>query len=223
MLKGKAGRKWRSGIFVLAMIAMVSAGCSKKAVPVVGSAGVGSGSGSSPSGSGSGSDSMSARNGQSGVGESSMSKNNGMGSDSSSGMNGKDGMASSGGSNSMSGSDSGMSHMGPKFSNDVYFDYDRWAIRTDAKDVLAKNAEWLVKNTQVKVKIEGHGDERGTNEYNLALGERRARSTKRFLMNMGIDAGRISFISYGEEKNVCSEKTEPCFQQNRRAHFIVKK
>jgi len=112
---------------------------------------------------------------------------------------------------------------GPKFSTNVYFDFDKWFIRSDTKDVLGENALWLMKHSDVEIQIEGHGDERGSNEYNLALGERRARSTRRYLINLGIDASRISFISYGEEKGVCNEKNEACYQKNRRAHFLVKR
>ena len=116
-----------------------------------------------------------------------------------------------------------MTAPGPDFSENVYFDFDKWSIRSDTKDVLGENAMWLMKNSDLEIQIEGHGDERGSNEYNLALGERRARSTRRYLINLGIDSSRISFISYGEEKGVCDEKSERCYQKNRRAHFLVKR
>lgn len=112
---------------------------------------------------------------------------------------------------------------GPEFSENVYFDFDKWSIRSDTKDVLEENARWLTKHSNIQIQIEGHGDERGSNEYNLALGERRARSTRRYLINLGIDASRLSFISFGEERGVCSEQNERCFQKNRRAHFLVKR
>ena len=80
----------------------------------------------------------------------------------------------------------------------------------------------MAANPQVKVQIEGYCDERGTTEYNLALGERRAKSAMNFLVNLGVSPSRISTISYGEEKPFCEEKNEACFQKNRRAHFVRK-
>lgn len=120
------------------------------------------------------------------------------------------------------GSDEGM-NMGPSFMENVYFDYDKAQVRLDAKATLEENSRWLALNSHVKIQIEGHGDERGTNDYNLALGERRARSIMRYLINLGINESRFSFISYGEEKSVCSEKVEACYQKNRRVHFLVKR
>lgn len=105
---------------------------------------------------------------------------------------------------------------------DVYFDLDKAAIREGARQVLEKNARWLVAHPDVKVLIEGHCDEQGTNEYNLALGERRAQAGKRFLMALGIDENRLSTISYGEERPVCLEKTEECFVKNRRIRFTLR-
>jgi len=104
---------------------------------------------------------------------------------------------------------------------DAYFDYDQYTIRDDARTALENNAKWLKSNPNVRVKIEGHCDERGTNEYNLALGERRAKAVMRFLSSVGVEPGRLSTISYGEERPVCTEKTEGCFTKNRRAHFTV--
>jgi peptidoglycan-associated lipoprotein len=104
---------------------------------------------------------------------------------------------------------------------DAYFDYDKYNIRDDARAALENNARWLKDNPNVRVKIEGHCDERGTNEYNLALGERRAQSTKRFLTALGIDAGRLSTISYGEERPVCMDHSEGCYVKNRRAHMTA--
>jgi peptidoglycan-associated lipoprotein len=105
--------------------------------------------------------------------------------------------------------------------NDIYFDYDRYIIRDDAKDVLRTNADLLKGKNFRKLVIEGHCDERGTSEYNIALGERRAESAKRYLSTLGIDSSKISVISFGEEKPFCSEQDENCWQQNRRAHFIL--
>ncbi|HZS34093.1 MAG TPA: peptidoglycan-associated lipoprotein Pal [Methylomirabilota bacterium] len=105
---------------------------------------------------------------------------------------------------------------------DIYFDFDRYDIRTGDKGILDENAKWLKSNQAALLLIEGHCDERGTNEYNLALGERRAKATRDYLVSVGIDAGRITVISYGEERPVCTEKTETCWAKNRRAHFLVK-
>ncbi|MEE9614175.1 MAG: peptidoglycan-associated lipoprotein Pal [Thermodesulfobacteriota bacterium] len=104
---------------------------------------------------------------------------------------------------------------------DLYFDYDRYAVRADARSVLEKNAEILNK-TGTRVTIEGHCDERGSTEYNIALGERRAKAAKDYLVNLGVSASRVTTISYGEEKPFCSESNEDCWQKNRRAHFDVK-
>jgi peptidoglycan-associated lipoprotein len=104
---------------------------------------------------------------------------------------------------------------------DIYFDFDRSEIRPDARRVLENNARWFRENPSARVKIEGHCDERGTNEYNIALGQRRAEATKRFLAAMGVDSSRISTMSYGEERPVCSDHQEGCWQQNRRSHFLT--
>ena len=105
---------------------------------------------------------------------------------------------------------------------DVYFDFDRYEIRAGDKGTLDENAKWLKTNQGALLLIEGHADERGTNEYNLALGERRAKATRDYLVSVGIDAGRITVISYGEERPTCTDKTEACWAKNRRAHFLVK-
>jgi peptidoglycan-associated lipoprotein len=103
---------------------------------------------------------------------------------------------------------------------DAFFDFDQWNLRSDAKAALEKDASWLTAHPDVSVRIEGHCDERGTNEYNLALGERRAKAAQNYLVNLGVDAKRFSIISFGEEKPFCSEQTESCYQQNRRAHLV---
>jgi len=105
---------------------------------------------------------------------------------------------------------------------DVYFDFDKYDIRPDDAKTLDANAGWLKSNANNLVLIEGHCDERGTNEYNLALGERRAKATMNYLVSQGIQANRITIISYGKERPVCTEKNEACWQKNRRAHFLVK-
>jgi len=103
----------------------------------------------------------------------------------------------------------------------IYFDYDKSSIKAEAKANLDKTAAWLGKNAAVKVRIEGNCDERGTAEYNLALGERRANSAKKYLANSGVKADRLSTISYGKEKPVCAEHSEACWSKNRRDDFKV--
>ena len=105
---------------------------------------------------------------------------------------------------------------------DIHFDFDKYEIRPADRKILDANAQWLKDNANQLVLIEGHCDERGTNEYNLGLGERRARATMNYLVNQGIAANRITLVSYGEERPVCTEKNERCWQQNRRAAFLVK-
>lgn len=104
---------------------------------------------------------------------------------------------------------------------DIYFDYDRYDIRDDAKPVLKEIAGLLAKTKDVKLIIEGHCDSRGTNEYNLALGDRRAKSAKDYLVSLGIPSNRVEVVSYGEEKPVCTEENEACWAKNRRVHFVV--
>lgn len=102
---------------------------------------------------------------------------------------------------------------------DVTFDYDKADIRSDMVPVLEKNVAWLKANANVRVNIEGHCDDRGSEEYNLGLGDRRANAVKEYLLAQGIPANRITTISYGEERPVCRDETEQCFERNRRAHF----
>ncbi len=104
---------------------------------------------------------------------------------------------------------------------DALFDYNKYNIRDDARPVLDAIASYLKKNGKVTVIIEGHCDERGTNEYNLALGEKRANAAKGYLVSLGIPSSRMSTVTYGEEKPLCTGQNETCWQKNRRAHFIV--
>lgn len=103
----------------------------------------------------------------------------------------------------------------------IYFDFDKSFVRDDARAVMKANAEWLKANPTVKVRIEGNCDERGTIEYNQALGQRRAASAKKYLTDLGISGKRISLISYGKEKPVCTESTEDCWQMNRKADLVA--
>jgi peptidoglycan-associated lipoprotein len=104
--------------------------------------------------------------------------------------------------------------------HDAYFDLDKADIRADAREILAHDADFLRNYPQIKVSIEGHCDERGSTEYNLALGDRRAAAVKNYLVSLGISADRMSTVSYGKEKPVCAESNEGCWQQNRRGHFV---
>lgn len=106
---------------------------------------------------------------------------------------------------------------------DVLFDYDKYNIRANARPVLDEVAAFLNKNKGMNIAIEGHCDERGTNEYNLALGEKRAKSTKDYLISLGVSPTRMIVITYGEEKPVCIDQNESCWQKNRRAHFVIVK
>ncbi len=105
--------------------------------------------------------------------------------------------------------------------NNIYFEFDKSTLTPMAQDVLMRHAAWLRENSDVTVTIEGHADERGTNEYNLALGDRRADSAKAFLVDLGIPASRLTTISYGEERPLCMEQSEECWAKNRRGHFVV--
>jgi len=104
----------------------------------------------------------------------------------------------------------------------IYFDFDKYDIRSGDAKILDENARWMKANPNYLVLVEGHCDERGTDEYNLALGERRAKATVSYLVSQGVAATRMTLISYGEERPVCREKNEECWAKNRRAHFLVK-
>ena len=105
--------------------------------------------------------------------------------------------------------------------SNVYFSFDDFSLSEEAKQTLLENAAWLMNRPEKKVAIGGHCDERGTGEYNLALGERRANSAKRYLINLGVNAGQISTISYGEEKPADMGNTEESWAKNRRGEFVV--
>lgn len=106
---------------------------------------------------------------------------------------------------------------------DAFFDLDKSEIRSDARDALTKDAEFLRSYPDVRISIEGHCDERGSTEYNLGLGQRRADAAKNFLISLGIVATRIDTVSWGKERPFCTEHNESCWQQNRRAHIVMAK
>jgi peptidoglycan-associated lipoprotein len=105
---------------------------------------------------------------------------------------------------------------------DIFFEFDKFTLTPVAKETLVKNAKWLRMNRDVIITIEGHCDERGTNAYNLALGDRRSETVKTFLVDLGIDRSRLATISYGEEKPLVPGQGEDAWAQNRRAHFLIK-
>jgi peptidoglycan-associated lipoprotein len=106
---------------------------------------------------------------------------------------------------------------------DAYYDLDKSDLRDDARAALTKDAEFLRSYPQVKVSIEGHCDERGSTEYNLGLGQRRAEAAKNYLISLGIPADRMETTSWGKERPFCNEHDDSCWQQNRRAHFVLAK
>jgi len=107
------------------------------------------------------------------------------------------------------------------FTADVYFQYDESSLSDESRERLARNAELLRAQPQFLLTIEGHADERGTNEYNLALGERRANAVRDYLTSLGVDGSRMRTLSYGEERPVCTESAESCWSQNRRAFMVI--
>jgi peptidoglycan-associated lipoprotein len=109
-----------------------------------------------------------------------------------------------------------------RFENeDIYFDFDSIQLTPQAQEILMEKGKWLRENPSATVTIEGHCDNRGTNEYNLALGEGRAQSAKIFLMDLGVDVSKIRTISYGEERPIDPQQTESAWAKNRRAHFVI--
>ncbi|MCC6765664.1 MAG: peptidoglycan-associated lipoprotein Pal [Deltaproteobacteria bacterium] len=103
---------------------------------------------------------------------------------------------------------------------DVHFAYDSYELDGSGRDVLAANAEWLKENKRARTEIEGHCDERGTVEYNLALGAKRAKAVKDYLVSLGVASDRLTTISYGEELPLCRDAGEQCYARNRRVHFV---
>ena len=105
--------------------------------------------------------------------------------------------------------------------DDVFFDLDKSTVREDARPALQKDADWLKKWGSVAVTLEGHCDSRGSAEYNLGLGNRRATAVKDYLVSLGVPAGRLTVVSKGKEQPVCRDENEGCWQQNRRGHFVI--
>jgi peptidoglycan-associated lipoprotein len=105
--------------------------------------------------------------------------------------------------------------------DDVYFDLDKFEIRDDARASLQKDADWLKKWTSTQITLEGHCDSRGSGEYNLGLGSRRATAVKDYLINLGVPSSRVTVVSKGKEQPFCNDESESCWQQNRRGHFVI--
>lgn len=105
--------------------------------------------------------------------------------------------------------------------DDIYFDYDSYSLSLDARELLNLNADWLRANPNARVEVEGHCDSRGTIEYNLGLGARRATAVRDYLVSVGIAPDRMSTISYGKELPLCQDETPDCWARNRRAHLVV--
>ena len=105
--------------------------------------------------------------------------------------------------------------------DDVFFDLDKSVVRDEAKPALQKDADWMKKWSSVQVTLEGHCDSRGSAEYNLGLGNRRATAVKDYLVSLGVPASRVTVVSKGKEQPFCNEANESCWQQNRRGHFVV--
>jgi len=105
--------------------------------------------------------------------------------------------------------------------SDAYFDYDQKALRDDARAALSRNAQWLNRWTSTRITVQGRCDERGSAEYNLALGDERAKAVRDYLTSLGVPEARIAVVSLGKEQPVCSDESENCWSQNRRGHFVI--
>jgi len=103
----------------------------------------------------------------------------------------------------------------------IYFDFDKYNLKPEFRNTLNQNASWLTNHPEALLRIQGHCDERGTFEYNTALGERRANSVRNYLVSLGISSSRIETISYGEDRPVCAQKNDSCWSRNRRAEFLA--
>ena len=106
---------------------------------------------------------------------------------------------------------------------DVFFSYDQWTLSDDARETLNHNARWLREHPGAVLKVEGHCDERGTTDYNIVLGDKRSKSARTYLTELGINPKQIGVVSYGKERPFCTERDESCYQQNRRGHVLLKR
>ncbi len=203
---------WQAGLTLLSvlLVAIVLAGCPKKPSST---AGAGTGAEGTTGGTGAGGPGA----GEGGVG-SAPSGQVGEGA----GGRGSGSVASTGPGGVPGAQISPKEFLESRALKEIHFDYDKYDISPQAGKLLEENAKWLKSNAKTLLLIEGHADERGTSEYNLALGERRAKATRDYLVSLGIEGGRVSTISYGKERPFCNEHAEGCWAQNRRAHFLTK-
>ena len=104
---------------------------------------------------------------------------------------------------------------------DAFFDFDKADLREDARTALASDAQWLKQYSSIRILVEGHCDERGTEEYNLSLGQKRASSVKDYLVSLGVESARVNTVSYGKARPFCADHDDNCWQQNRRGHFVI--
>lgn len=104
---------------------------------------------------------------------------------------------------------------------DAFFDFDRASLRNDARTALAADARWLTRYPSIRILVEGHCDDRGTEEYNLALGDKRDGAVREYLAELGVQGSRIQTVSYGKDRPFCSDEDEQCWQANRRGHFVI--
>jgi peptidoglycan-associated lipoprotein len=134
---------------------------------------------------------------------------------------GENGLGPNGNSslNQFQGGTLGANGQGPL--SDIHFDYNDYSVRAQDGEILKSNADWLSKHSATHVQVEGHCDDRGSEEYNIALGAKRAQAAKDYLETLGIGADRMSTISYGKELPLCTEETDECWAENRRDHFVV--
>ena len=221
-------RRWHTTLMVVSLFvaSVMLTGCPKKPAPA---AGTGPGSGAGPSvGAGAGGSGAGGAGGGMGAGAGSGgAMGSGAGTGGSMGAGGAGGAGAGAGGAGATGTTipslpSPKEFVETSALRDIFFDFDRFDVRDADKATLDANARWLKSNANALLLVEGHCDERGTNEYNLALGERRAKATRDYLVAAGIDGGRITVISYGKERPVCTERAEACWAKNRRSHFLVK-
>jgi peptidoglycan-associated lipoprotein len=236
-------RRWHLRFLAmpLALLVLSFVGCAKQSGPMAGVSGDSADSGAAHGGA---AGALARGDGSSGAGNGGLGANGGVGVDGDDAAGGRDGStlsARGSGRGGAGGDGSGAGYEDSRaaammaaarpspaeFSEapalaDIHFDFDRYDIRSDDTRALDANLAWLRVNPKALILIEGHCDERGTNEYNLALGDHRAESAMSYLVAHGIPASRITVISYGEERPLCQERSEQCWAENRRSHFLVR-
>jgi peptidoglycan-associated lipoprotein len=203
------GRTWVTGL-ALGFVAVALTGCPKASLPGAGGAGADSGAGALQAGSG-----------LTGGGAAGAGSGSGAQDALAAGAGGGAG-ATAPGATVFPAQPSVKEFVESAALGDIHFDFDRYTLRPEDARVLDANARWLLANPGTSVLVEGHADERGTNEYNVGLGDARAKATREQLIARGVVPSRITVLSYGEERPLCTERQEACWAKNRRAHFLVK-